>query len=68
MLCDGQGPFASPNSDSVRTMVTADCRDTLIVVYGFGAAGDLDGALDVAEDALQRYCDGTIRARWRVEP
>ena len=34
----------------------------------FGAAGDLDSALDVAEDALQRYCDGTIRARWRVEP
>ena len=36
VLCDSLGPFGSPTSDSARTMVTADCRDALLVLYGFG--------------------------------
>lgn len=67
VLCDALGPFGSPTSDSVRTMVTADCREVLLALYAFGAAEGLEGALDVAEDALRRYCDGDVTARWRVE-
>ncbi|HEX9767766.1 MAG TPA: phenylalanine--tRNA ligase beta subunit-related protein [Kiloniellales bacterium] len=66
-LCDALGPFGSPTSDSVRTMVTADCREVLLVLYAFGPAAGLERALDKAEDALRRYCDGEVTARWRAE-
>ncbi len=72
VLCDRIGPFGSPTSDSARTMVTADCRDALLVLYGFGEAqgldAGLDSALDTAEAALRHYCDGEVTARWRAEP
>jgi DNA/RNA-binding domain of Phe-tRNA-synthetase-like protein len=72
VLCDGFGPFGSPTSDSARTMVTADCRETLLVLYGFGEAEGLDegldSALDAAEADLRHYCDGEVTARWRAGP
>ena len=66
VLCDAQGPFGSPTSDSVRTMVTGDCRHALLVLYAFGGAAGLEAALDTAEEALRRYCDGEVTARWKV--
>ncbi len=72
VLSDASGPFGSPTSDSTRTMVTAACRETLLVLYAFGepqaAQTDLTAALDNAEDALRRYCEGEITARWMVVP
>ena len=68
VLCDAGGPFGSPTSDSVRTMVTADCRRTLLVLYAFGEAEGLEDGLDLAADALRRYCDGEVSARWQVAP
>ena len=72
VLCDRIGPFGSPTSDSARTMVTADCRDALLVLYGFGEAQGLDegldSALDAAEETLRHYCDGEVTARWRAGP
>ena len=72
MLCDRIGPFGSPTSDSARTMVTADCREALLALYGFGEAQgldeELDSALDAAETALRHYCDGEVTARWRAGP
>jgi hypothetical protein len=53
-------------------MVTADCREALLVLYGFGEAQGLDegldSALDAAEAALRHYCDGDVTARWRAGP
>ena len=72
VLCDAHGPFGSPTSDSVRTMVTAGCRQTLLVLYAFGGASGLqaglDEALDIADESLRRYCDGEVTARWLVAP
>jgi DNA/RNA-binding domain of Phe-tRNA-synthetase-like protein len=72
VLCDRSGPFGSPTSDSARTMVTADCRETLLVLYAFGEAPGLDegldAALDAAEGALGHYCDGEVTARWHAGP
>ena len=68
VLCDASGPFGSPTSDSARTMVTEDCRAALLVLYAFGEVHGLDAALDAAEQALQRYCDGEVTARWSVVP
>ena len=68
VLCDASGPFGSPTSDSARTMVTEECRETLLVLYAFGDGEGLEPALDAADEALRRYCDGTVTARWSVAP
>jgi DNA/RNA-binding domain of Phe-tRNA-synthetase-like protein len=67
VLCDALGPFGSPTSDSVRTMVTDRCRETLLVLYAFGGPAGLEAALDTAEAALVKYCDGELTARWYAE-
>ena len=53
LLADGDGPFGCPTSDSERAAVGPQTRTVLMVLYGFGAAGDRHarGALD---DALAR--------------
>jgi len=68
VLCDARGPFGCPTSDSVRSMVTADCRRSLLVLSAFGEAEGLDDGLDLADETLQRYCDGVVTARWQVAP
>lgn len=66
VLCDARGPFGSPTSDSVRTMVTPACRRVLLVLYAFGAVEGLEAALAAAEEGLRRYCDGAAIERWEV--
>lgn len=72
VLCDARGPFGSPTSDSVRTMVTDDCRQVLLVLYALGAADGpepgLEAAMDTADESLRRYCDGVVTGRWQVDP
>lgn len=41
-LADADGPFGSPISDSVRTMITDSTRDVLVVIYAPSAAHDRD--------------------------
>ena len=43
VLYDDQGPFGSPTSDSVRTMVRSETRRFLWVVFGFGAGPNREG-------------------------
>lgn len=38
ILADADGPFGSPISDSVRTMITDSARDVLVVIYAPAAA------------------------------
>jgi DNA/RNA-binding domain of Phe-tRNA-synthetase-like protein len=67
-LYDARGPFGSPTSDSVRSMITPQTNRVLLVLYAFGDTGGLDGALDRAEEGLSAYCAGEIEARWAVRP
>lgn len=41
-LADAEGPFGSPISDSVRTMITDSTRDVLVVIYAPAASRDSD--------------------------
>jgi DNA/RNA-binding domain of Phe-tRNA-synthetase-like protein len=41
-LADADGPFGSPISDSVRTMITDSAQDVLITIYAPDAARDQD--------------------------
>jgi DNA/RNA-binding domain of Phe-tRNA-synthetase-like protein len=68
VLYDARGPFGSPTSDSVRSMITARTSQVLLVLYAFGETGVLDSALDRAEEGLRSYCAGEIEERWTVHP
>ena len=51
-LADADGPFGSPISDSVRTMVTESATDVFIVIYAPASARDSD-----LEQAIRRTAD-----------
>jgi DNA/RNA-binding domain of Phe-tRNA-synthetase-like protein len=56
-LADADGPFGSPISDSVRTMITDSARDVLVVIYASSAAPDrdLDEAARCIRDRLSLF-------------
>ena len=68
VLYDARGPFGSPTSDSVRSMITPQTGQVLLVLYAFGDTGGLDSTLDRAEDDLRSHCAGEIERRWIVHP
>jgi DNA/RNA-binding domain of Phe-tRNA-synthetase-like protein len=51
VMADMEGPFGSPISDSIRSMITETTRDTLTVIYA--PSGSSDASL---EDAMARFC------------
>lgn len=58
VLADQQGPFGNPTSDSVRTMVTAETRNAIVVIF---APAALDPAmvrqtLATTLSRLDRFC------------
>ena len=52
VLSDTEGPFGSPISDSIRSMITQSTRDVLTVIYA--PFGSPDASL---EDAMARLCE-----------
>jgi DNA/RNA-binding domain of Phe-tRNA-synthetase-like protein len=52
VLRDRKGAFGSPTSDSVRTMVTEQTQQFLMIVFDFGRSNLLETCLD---DATQLY-------------
>ena len=55
VLRDSRGAFGSPTSDSVRTMVTPQTTQFLMVFFAFGKEADLNAAVKDAEDLLKRF-------------
>jgi len=64
VLVDGQGPFGSPISDSMRTRITEATAAVLTVVFApaSSAAGALDQALERHARRLERYAGARVRA------
>lgn len=53
---DGQGAFASPTSDSTRTMVTPETRRLLVIINAFdGDREELKKAVDFTTNLLRKY-------------
>ena len=66
MLCDAQGAFGNPTSDSARTMMTLATRSTLVIVYApgdvcHGAPASPLAATDDGAHALLRRRGGSDR-------
>lgn len=55
VLKDDLGPFGSATSDSLRTMVTEDTHELLMVIHAFGGPIGLEESLNEIRDYLERY-------------
>lgn len=58
-LRDDLGFFGTPTSDSIRTMVTPDIEQLVLVYYDFFGNDRLDSSLEIAAIALEKYCSGS---------
>jgi DNA/RNA-binding domain of Phe-tRNA-synthetase-like protein len=64
LLADDDGPFGAPTSDSLRTAVTSETRNLLVVLFcPVDRAGQtLSAALEHIADLLTRYCEASVLA------
>ncbi len=65
VLADAEGPFGSPISDSVRTMITESARAILSVIYAPASspATAVEQALDLYGQRLARFAGAHITNR-----
>jgi DNA/RNA-binding domain of Phe-tRNA-synthetase-like protein len=70
VMADAEGPFGSPISDSVRTMITESAREILTVIFAPASAppAQLDRALDLYAQRLARYAGARITHRALLRP
>ncbi|HEX6747748.1 MAG TPA: phenylalanine--tRNA ligase beta subunit-related protein [Longimicrobium sp.] len=66
VLADAAGPFGSPTSDSLRTMVTGDTREVVAVVFGVTGRASLEPAMALLATLLRRHCGATDVETWFV--
>jgi len=52
---DSKGAFGSPTSDSVRTSVTTETKQFLMIIIDFGYPKALDEATEIALNLLRQY-------------
>jgi DNA/RNA-binding domain of Phe-tRNA-synthetase-like protein len=65
VLADAEGPFGSPISDSVRTMITDAAAAIVSVIYApsGGAESALNAGLDQYAERLSRFAGARVVAR-----
>lgn len=59
VLADARGPFGSPTSDSLRTMITPEARRIAAVIFGVTGRGDLEPAVEMTAELLRRHASAT---------
>ncbi len=59
MLCDTEGPFGNPSSDSKRTMMDLGTTEILFVIFDFNGQGDLDKSISEAKRLLEKFAGGS---------
>ncbi|PXY02472.1 hypothetical protein DF185_07420 [Marinifilum breve] len=55
---DDLGAFGSPTSDSVRTSITNECSQFLMIILSFQGDLELQNAIDFAVSLLQKHAKG----------
>lgn len=56
---DGLGPFGSPTSDSVRTMVTPQTKKFIMPVFNFAGDENLEPVMKNAIELLEKYAEAS---------
>lgn len=55
VLRDNKGSFGTPTSDSLRTSVTNNTKQFLMVIFNFGGHSLFDNVLQLSEELLTRF-------------
>ncbi len=55
VLCDANGPFGSPTSDSIQAMITLDSQNIVTIIYCFTPDADMAGILEKAAEQIKKY-------------
>lgn len=63
---DQKGPFGSPTSDSVRTMVTPKTQQFLMPIFNFGGQENLEEVMSDAISLLEKYATGSSFETWII--
>jgi DNA/RNA-binding domain of Phe-tRNA-synthetase-like protein len=63
---DQKGPFGSPTSDSVRTMVTPKTQQFLMPIFNFGGHENLEEVMGDAISLLEKYATGSSFETWII--
>ncbi len=63
---DSSGAFGTPTSDSVRTQVGFHTKRFMMIIIGFGDAGEMVAASDEAIRLLENYAEGEVIERFFI--
>lgn len=66
VLCDDQGPFGSPTSDSERALITDSTTDLMIVIYSFDGLQGLQENMEMMAQLLTTYASAAPEQIQRV--
>ena len=55
VLCDNDGPFGSPTSDSEKAMITLSSKNIITLIYVFTEDEDITALLDKAAGYIEKY-------------
>lgn len=58
VFADARGPFGNPTSDSVRTRITGETEEILMVIFGFAGTDHMEEDLQELRVLLEKYCQG----------
>ena len=54
-MCDNDGPFGSPTSDSEKAMITLNSRDIITLIYVFADDEDITALMEKSEQYIKKY-------------
>lgn len=67
VLCDNDGPFGSPTSDSEKAMITLDSKNIITLIYVFTEDEDIDALLNKSAEYLEKYAGAESIEKFVVE-
>ena len=67
MLCDNDGPFGSPTSDSEKAMITLNSKNIVTLIYVFADDEDINSLITKAEGYIKKYANAENIEKFIVE-
>ena len=67
VLCDNDGPFGSPTSDSEKAMISLSSKNIITLIYVFTDEEDIDALLNKSAAYLEKYAGAKNIEKFVVE-
>ena len=67
VLCDNDGPFGSPTSDSEKAMITLNSKNIVTLIYVFADDEDINSLITKAEGYIKKYANAENIEKFIVE-